>query len=206
VRLAGGHREVRRDEDHLRTSPAQILVQLGVAQIEADGQPEAPQLGVHHRRRLGAGGDGLALAHPQPGQLHVEQLEFAVTRQQRAVAAQQHAGVVHVIRVVLDALVQAAQQDHHAVARRQLAELADQRAVQRLRRGELAGALAHEQEHLGKRQQLGAFARRARDQRTRGAQVHRQVVARRGLGKRDLHDARSARLPHGHVRLIEGAM
>ena len=94
VVLAGHQRERRRHGEDLRALPHQRGVELGEAQVVADGEAERADCGGRGHE-LGAGSDGGRLLEADVlGDVDVEEMDLAVDRDPRAVGAEQHAGVV----------------------------------------------------------------------------------------------------------------
>jgi hypothetical protein len=68
------------DQDDLRASTTQPLIERRKAKVVADTQPEASNLGVDHDS-LVSRSDGIALLeHRSTGDVHIKQVEFAVDR------------------------------------------------------------------------------------------------------------------------------
>ena len=126
---AGRVLKVRRDEQHLGAARHQGAIELGKAQVVADREADAPELGAG-RDDLLAGRERVRLPEGrQAGELDVEQVDLAVAGDLLAGSVEQQARVVHIGAVGLE---EASGQDPHVVAPRRVGETLGRRPRHRL--------------------------------------------------------------------------
>ena len=196
VRGPGRRGEVGRHADYLRAPGPQVAIELGEAQIEADGEGDASDRGLDHGRGRRARLDGVALLCAHPRQVHVEELALSIVREQRSVLADENRRVVHPFGVSGNALVQAAQKYGESVAGRPLPKLGNDGTVERLRRRELRSPAGDAGEHLGIGEEPGASGHRLVEQGQRTLEIGRDIRGAGHLGERNAAHLRHVNSPN----------